>query len=884
MIPAKHLFGRILWIAVLALSLGACAKKELTERPAINRYLDTLDISAHEAHKVYQAANTKYFNLIHTDLDLRFDFEKQHVFGKAKLLLTPHFYQQTQMNLDAVGFEIHSLGRLYPNADFEKLEYDYDNQTISIKFDKPLASGDTVQIYIEYTAKPNENELGGSSAISSDKGLYFINPLGIEKEKPTQIWTQGETQANSKWFPTIDSPNQKTTQDFLITVDKKYKTLSNGTLIYSALNPDGTRTDNWVQKLAHAPYLAMLTIGEFAVIEDSWRDKNVFYYVEKDFEKDAKAIFNHTPEMLEYFSNLLDYDYPWDKYHQVVVRDYVSGAMENTGAVIFGEFVQKNSRELADDHNDGIVAHEMFHHWFGDLVTCESWSNLPLNESFATYGSCLWEEHIRSEDARDEQLAENLRNYLREAQYKQEDMIRFYYREKEDMFDSHSYAKGSVILHMLRAEVGDAAFFKSLNKYLTDNAFQAAEIHHLRLAFEAITGRDLNWFFNQWFLASGHPKLEIDFDFDTLENKVLLRVQQLQESNSTPVYQLPVNVDIYHGSESKRSSILVSKKDETFVFEVNSKPEFVNFDADKILLAQKQENRNFETYLHQIKHAPKFGDRYAAARMASFKKENPIAKEIFALAIKDKNITIQMIGIQHFEFIDDYQNKFEILENFIKNGKENDLRALALQKAFALFGDVVDESFLASFVYDSSYTVMAKSLELMAEKSPEVGLKMANSLQNESSGLVKQAIIGVYANYGDSSHNDYFQRVLSGLSMYQRVDFYAAYGKYLGELNNLDILENGFEFIYQSLESSGVWWIKLYGIEALLNLNVEKSELKEKLKKAQQTEKDESLKALLQKDIEALDAVLNSFQLKFRALYENESDARIKSMLEQILE
>ena len=214
-------------------------------------------------------------------------------------------------------------------------------------------------ITIEYISKTDELEMGGSAAIAGDKGLYFINPKGEEKNKMPQIWTQGETQANSVWFPTIDSPNAKTSQEIYITVEDKYVTLSNGDLISSKNNKYGTRTDYWKQDLPHAPYLFMMAVGEFSIVKDSYTKKDgskieVNYYVEPEYEKDAKGIFGETPNMIGYFSELLDLEYPWDKYNQVVVRDYVSGAMENTGAVIFGEFVYKDAEALLDGLTNNI--------------------------------------------------------------------------------------------------------------------------------------------------------------------------------------------------------------------------------------------------------------------------------------------------------------------------------------------------------------------------------------------------------------------------------------------------------------------------------------------------------------------------------------------------
>ena len=287
----------------------------------------------------YHASRTKDFDLLHTKLEVSFDWKKQYLHGIATLTLKPYFYPQNILELDAKGFDIHSIILVAGVQDFEplqqELQYEYDSLIIKILLDKTYTRDETLLVRIDYTAKPNELPEGGSAAILSDKGLYFINPDGKEPNKPRQIWTQGEPESNSCWFPTIDSPNEKMTQEIYITIDTSFTTLSNGSLIYSKINEDGTKTEYWKQDLPHSPYLAMMAIGKFAVVKDHWQNIEVNYYVEPEYARYAKDIFGNTPEMIEFFSNMLGYKYPWDKYSQVVVRDYVSGAMENTTATVF---------------------------------------------------------------------------------------------------------------------------------------------------------------------------------------------------------------------------------------------------------------------------------------------------------------------------------------------------------------------------------------------------------------------------------------------------------------------------------------------------------------------------------------------------------------------
>ncbi len=261
-------------------------------------------------------------------------------------------------------------------------------------------------------------------------------------------------------------------------------------------------------------------VGEYAVIKDKWRNIPVDYYVEKEYADYAKQIFGNTPEMMEFFSKKLGYDYPWAKYAQLVGRDFVSGAMENTTAVIHAEHAHQKPGDLIDDNRwESTIAHELFHHWFGDLVTTESWSNLTVNESFANYSEYLWEEYKYGKDAADYHLDNNSSRYIHNPSDFNKDLVRFNYESREDMFDLVSYNKGGAILHMLRNYLGDDAFFAGVTDYLKTHEYGTGEAHQLRLSFEKISGKDLNWFFNQWYFNSGNPKLNIQYSYEPVKKK-----------------------------------------------------------------------------------------------------------------------------------------------------------------------------------------------------------------------------------------------------------------------------------------------------------------------------------------------------------------------------
>lgn len=361
----------------------------------------------------YRVTPLKVNDLIHTKLDVSFDYGKRYLYGKEWLTLKPHFYETDSLTLDAKGMDIKEIAIIQGKVK-TPLKYTNDGQQLFITLNRKYKSTENYIIFIDYTAKPDELKVKGSKAITDAKGLYFINPDGKD-DKPIQIWTQGETEASSAWFPTIDKPNQKTTSEIAMTVLAKYTTLSNGKLVSQKPNANGTRTDIWKMDLPHSPYLFMMAVGDFKIYKDTYNGKEVSYYLEPKYAPYAKQIFGKTPDMMNFYSKMLGVEYPWVKYAQIVARDYVSGAMENTSATLHGEYVQRTARELLDDNQESTIAHELFHQWFGDYVTAESWSNLTMNESFATFGEVLWHGHDAGQDAEDRSRYEKLQNCLRSS-------------------------------------------------------------------------------------------------------------------------------------------------------------------------------------------------------------------------------------------------------------------------------------------------------------------------------------------------------------------------------------------------------------------------------------------------------------------------------------
>jgi len=559
----------------------------------------------------YKASRERLWDLLHTRIEIAFNWEKRQAIAEATLKLKPYFYSQDTLKLDAVGFDINEINQVVGQKE-TPLKFSYDSSVITIPLSKMWKRNEEITIAINYIANPERNADGGGNAITSEKGLFFINHDGKDTTKPQQIWTQGETQYSSRWFPTIDSPNEKSTQEMFITVDSAYVTLSNGSLQYSTYNKKNkTRTDVWEMKQPHATYLFMLAVGKFAVIKDTWRKKEVNYYVEPAYAADARAIFGRTPAMLEFFSKRFGVDYPWAKYSQIIVREYVSGAMENTSASIFMEAVQKKSRYFEDETWDDIVSHELAHHWFGDLVTAESWGMLPLNESFANYSEYLWRENANGRDDADLHLYEAFGQYLSGAEDNLQPLIRHKFNQPDQMFDLHSYNKGGSVLHFIRKQLGDEAFFEGLKLYLTRHAYTSVDIDALRIALEETSGRDLQYTFTTLFEQKSYPKLSYISNWDNGE--LTLQVSQNVYEDNLP-YALKMNLEVYTaGGKVTTFPYHVTQRENVFTFKTD-KPECIILDADFAMpgVARREIKETIAEIIARLKYAKLGIYRYRA--------------------------------------------------------------------------------------------------------------------------------------------------------------------------------------------------------------------------------------------------------------------------------
>lgn len=706
---------------------------------ATHKTIDTVTVSAsNNPMDIYREASPRAWNIQHTRVALSFDYAARTAQGHEWISLQPYFYATDSLWLDAKSMKISSVTI---GQQDKALKYTYEDDILKIRLDRTYSREETVKLSIQYTAMPYGSPTGGSKAISDDRGLYFINTDNKVPGKPVQIWTQGETEANSHWLPTIDKPNSRTSIQLELTVPAQYKTLSNGELI-SSMDKGTTRTDIWRTEQRIQVYAIMFAIGDFAVVKDKWKDKEVHYYVEPEYAPYARGMFKNTPEMIGFFSEVTGVPYPWNKYHQVVVRDYVSGAMENTSASLFGEFMNENNRELADKDFEDVVSHELFHQWFGDYVTAESWSNLTVNESFANYGEQLWRKYKYGSDHADELAYEDLQKYLNSTGYRDPVLVRFHYHDHEDMFDRVSYQKGGATLRYLHALIGDSAFYKAMNIYLTRNAYQPAEATHWRLAVEEATGKDWTRFFNEWYYRPGHPVLDITYQYDDAARKLNVTVTQVQE---TGLYQLPLRCVLLSGSRKDTLSWNLEKKTHTYTYTYGdtSAPVLIP-DADHVLPGLIRENKNYKQWLQQLSHAGDFNSRLNAVTAVRPKDlDNLEVQALLRMACSDKNATIRLAAVNKIMKVDrDPQRKQwnGDLVLLAMNDGNNRVRAAAIY-ALGLWKEKGQKALILEALKDSSYLVAGNALYALNRIAPDTAYVLAKTMLNDkpNTNLDRQA-------------------------------------------------------------------------------------------------------------------------------------------------
>jgi aminopeptidase N len=546
-------------------------------------------------------APDRTFDTEHIRLELSLDFARKSLTGVCRTTLVALADKVDTMVFDAVDFQ-----NLRITTGGKGVQNEYDGRKLTLHLPKPVARDRRIEIEIEYRV------------VQPKLGLHFIGPDKQYPKKPVQAWTQGEDEYNRYWFPCHDAPQERTTTEAIITVPDKFTAVSNGALLRESHNRGKKlRTFHWRQDVPHSPYLVSLAVGEFTKMEDRWKKVPVLYYCQPGREEDAKRAFGKTPKMLEFFSSRTGVPYAYAKYSQVAAVDFIYGGMENTSSTTQTALTLHDERAHIDFTSDPLVAHELAHQWFGDLVTCKDWSHAWLNESFATYFEALFKEFDMGHDEFVYELYGNAHAYFDEDKERyRRPMVTRYYKNTNDLFDRHLYEKGSLILHMVRRQLGDDAWWRSIKLYLKRHKTKGVETVDLIQAIQDATGKNLRPFFDQWIFKGGHPEFRIRTWWDARAKKQFVRVLQAQPVNEeTPLYTVSVDFAFYsNGKETSRKSEKIDKKDQLFQFPLDAAPELVLFDPDHSILKRVDFTKPEPMWIVQLTQDPHVLGRIEAAQ------------------------------------------------------------------------------------------------------------------------------------------------------------------------------------------------------------------------------------------------------------------------------
>lgn len=515
------------------------------------------------------------FLVRHTFLDLSLDFEAKAVSGSARLDLTRVSPDADSVALDAVGFELFEV-LLLAERGASAAEFEYDGETLRVL---GLAGLEQPRLEIRYRAVPR-------------RGLYFLAPDAEVKDRPVQVWSQCQDEDARHWFPCHDKPHVKMTTELRVEVPAGFVALSNGEQVTD--DPErpaaGRARFHFRLDQPHPSYLVTLVVGKFAIESDrdaelaDGRRIPVNYYVPEARKADAARSFGQTPRMIELFSKLTGVPFPWSRYSQVVVSDFVFGGMENTTATTMYEHVLVDKRGGLDITSHDLVAHELAHQWFGDFVTCRDWSHAWLNEGFATYFEHLEREDRLGRDEYDYGIETDVGTYLSEAGSRyQRPVVCRDYQEPIDLFDRHLYEKGGLILHLLRRELGDASFFQGVQNYLREHAHALVETVDLQRALERVSGRSLERFFDQWLYRPGHPELKVKIGYE--DGLLVVSAKQTQKGPEAAPFEFELEVEVASATgATTRHKKRVTTAHDTLVVPLGKRPAYVAFDPEQRVL------------------------------------------------------------------------------------------------------------------------------------------------------------------------------------------------------------------------------------------------------------------------------------------------------------
>lgn len=649
------------------------------------------------------------YNALHYRIALRFDEEQKTFWGENTITLTPLAEAISTCVLDAELLKVTSV----LDANAQPLQFTQTDSSVSVTLGRTYHYGDTLTFTIAYVSvnpQPDSKKYGMSP--DYDLGLDFKEET---PDNPQLINTLSFPEGARHWFPCNDQPNDKATNELLVTVRREYSAISNGRLLSVKEDHVGaTRTFHWSQELPHSTYLFVLAAGPYVMLKDSLGTLPINYWVYPSAVQDAMRSFHRTPEIIAFFNREYGYAYPWVKYDQITIPG-IGGGAESTSATVLGQNTIHDERAEQDFPSHWLVAHEAAHQWWGDLVTMRTWSHTWINESFATYGEYLYSKHLYGAEEGALNLEDKKNAYLREARDRYQRPIVFdRYVFPNENFDSHTYPKGAALLNTLRWLMGDKPFQRSLSHFLHKHAFEAVDTYELMTAIKEATGQNMDWFFEQWIFRAGHPIFEVSHSWNESAKKLQLTVKQTQPTSEwIPIFKTPVQIGVTTAAGKTMHKLWLEEREESFELECGAKPLFVRFDEGNFLLKEMTFKKSAEELRYQLKHDDVIGRMWAASELKTFSNQAEVLAALQEAALADSFWAVRRSAIETLGSL----QRAELVSFFKK--KIADRKSRVRVAALKALGDLKQRSlvkfFEERFARDDSYLAQAEALRALGK-------------------------------------------------------------------------------------------------------------------------------------------------------------------------
>lgn len=665
-------------------------------------FLFSLPVFAQQLPPIRYAPN-KTFHMTHLKLSLQFNMKKKSVSGVATETIIPLRVHMDSVRLNAVDMRIKSV-----HLNGKTLKYHYNGKILTINLGHPYNLTDTLTYSIHYSTQPK-------------KGLTFITPNKAYPHRNPEVWSQSEMEDARYWYPCHDYPDDFSTSEMIVTVPQNWQVISNGALkSVKTLKTKHEKVFHWVESKPHVIYLNSVVAGKFNKYETNYGKIPIYFYSEPEYGKKAVTNFSREPDILKFYSNYTDVPYPWEKLAITTVSNFIWGGEENVSAITLEDNTLHGPDADPQVNSTRLIAHETAHQWFGDMVTCRSWAQSWLNEGFATYFAALYTKHYRGKSAFQYVMYQDHQNTISADNQIRKPTVYYRYHAPVDMFDTYIYQRGASILNMLRGYLGEALFRKAIHHYLEEFKFKNVDTHDFANAIREATGYNMKWFFKEWLYKGGHPVFDVKYHYDNSKHLLKLNVEQTQKVDSlTPVYKLPVTIQIVTPDKKMEKKVWIRSKSNTFTFKhVDNQPLMVNFDPHHQLLDQVHFQKSISELEYQLKHDKDVAGRIWAANQLSGVDNNGVVNAlIYAL----NNDPFYAVRARCAHLLGSYHRNVSAKNNLVDAVQDPDKRVqvAALKALGNFYGKGLVNLMKRTYTKRKNYYVRAAALSSLARISPK---------------------------------------------------------------------------------------------------------------------------------------------------------------------